>query len=342
MAKNFKDRVTENTSGLKSIEEMRAQRKEESKLAEGGNSVERKRPQTAVGAMGALAAAEHKLKELQSRADPKEIDVTHIRANPWQPRRVFDDESMEQLKNSIMEIGLIQPIVVRTHPDDKTQFELVVGERRLRAHEALGIKSISAWEVELTDEDMAVWALTENIAREDLSDYEISRSIDQLMLESPSRKQLAESLGISRAQLYRYISYSKLPELVLRTLEENPYVLGSNAAQALTKALDALGEEGLLALNLIWPDVVEGRLDQMKLANALAIQVSRNQKEDSEKPSFARKTTKLYQKGKVAGHIRRDANGLTIKIKTQGLSEQGEKTLREAVQLLYQTDEDSE
>lgn len=335
MATNFRDKVKANTANLQSVEEMRAQRQSQKDEQE-GKPTTRSRPQTAVGAMGALAAAESKLKELQARADPKELPVASIRPNPWQPRRTFDDEAMEQLKSSITELGLIQPIVVREHPKDAALFELIVGERRWRAHESLGLKHITAWVVELTDEDMAVWALTENMARADLSDYEISRSIEQSMEQFPSRKQLAESLGISRAQLYRYLAFSKLPALVLRTLDEHdPNILGSNGAQALQKVLTELGEEGLDALNVLWPQVVAGQLDQLKLPDAIRTHVRQTLRQ----PTVTQRVTRLYQKGKVAGHIKRDANALTIKIKTLGLSEENEKALRDAVQSLYHTDD---
>lgn len=336
MATNFRDKMTANTANLPSVEEMRARNNESKKGKKDDAERPRSRPQTAVGAMGALAAAESKLQEMQSRADPRKIAVAKITPNPWQPRRVFDDEAMENLKASIVEMGLIQPIVVREKPSAPGEFELIVGERRWRAHDSLGISDISSWVVELTDEDMAIWALSENLAREDLSDYEIAIAVSQTLEEVPSRKALAESLGVSRAQLYRYLSFMKLPPLVLETLDkDNPFLLGSNGAEALQRVLTELGDDGLNALTALWPDFVAGRIDQLKLPDAIRAHSNQRSRQPTEEKSVVR----LFQKGKVAGHMKRDANTLTIKIKISELTEDNEKVLRDAVQALYQTDD---
>ena len=169
------------------------------------------RPKTAVGMTAALQSAQLRIAELEAR-DSSMIPVDSIRPNPWQPRRVFDLEEIRSLSESIAELGLIQPVVVRKSVSSgDTFYELIAGERRLRAHKLLGQAQIKAVVIEAPDEDMAVLALAENVNREDLADYEVSLAIKRAEKEFPNRKRMAEALGISRADLYRYFAFNNIP-----------------------------------------------------------------------------------------------------------------------------------
>lgn len=329
MVTSFRNRAIENTLSLPSIEQMREEQRNRPAAKEN-----KTRPQTAVGTMGALAAAERRLKELESRSDPQLISVEQIAPNPWQPRRVFDEEALEGLQASILEIGLIQPIVLRRIHNESKQFEIVVGERRWRAHQLLGLEEIKGFVIDLSDEEMAVWSLSENMAREDLSDYEIFVSIDQVQEQFSSRKSLAESLGISRAQLYRYLAFKKLPEFVLETLHtENPFLLGSNAVSSLQYALEKTGDKGLEVLKKLWPDFVAGKINQQ----SLPILITQKAAEPGKEKKRTQTTTRLLQEGKVAGHIKRDDSSLTIKLKTDQLTSEHEKKLLDLIEEIYQT-----
>lgn len=329
MATNFRNRIIENTHSLPSVEQMRKEKKDLQ-----GNNETQPKPKTAVGTMGALAAAERRLKELESRADPLLVAVAQINPNPWQPRRIFDEEALDGLQASIIELGLIQPIVLRRLQKNANQFEIVVGERRWKAHQLLGLDEIKAFVVDLSDEEMAVWSLSENLAREDLSDYEVFLSINQAQEQFPSRKALAESLGISRTQLYRYLNFKKLPNFVLETLDkENPLLLGSNGVDALQKVLTETGEKGIEALRALWSDFVAGKINQLKLPELVKQRTLGPNKEKRE----VKAVTHLLQQGKVAGHIKRDSTSLTIKIKTEQLTNENEQKLLDLLEQIYQT-----
>ena len=131
-------------------------------------------PRTAPGMAGALAAAQQRIVELEKAGAPSEAPVADIVPNPWQPRQLFNEAKLTQLAESIREAGLVQPIVVRRAA---TGYQIVAGERRWRAHKMIGKDTIKVVIIEISDEEMAMLALVENVAREDLSDYEVARSI---------------------------------------------------------------------------------------------------------------------------------------------------------------------
>jgi ParB family transcriptional regulator, chromosome partitioning protein len=141
----------------------------------------------------------------QQQGDPTsgkilELDVTHIVPNPFQPRRVFDEESLEELANSIRMHGLMQPISVRENGEGS--YELVAGERRWRATCRTGASTISALLVEANDEVSAQLALIENIQREDLNPIERARGLAALVSTFDMTQQLiGERVGISRSSV---------------------------------------------------------------------------------------------------------------------------------------------
>ena len=107
-----------------------------------------------------------------------EIDITQIEANPNQPRREFDDESLRELADSITELGIIQPITLRKVGDEK--YQIIAGERRYRASILAQKSTIPAYILEASDENTMEMALTENIQREDLNAMEIALAYQQL------------------------------------------------------------------------------------------------------------------------------------------------------------------
>ncbi|HSH51894.1 MAG TPA: ParB/RepB/Spo0J family partition protein, partial [Bacteroidales bacterium] len=110
-----------------------------------------------------------------------EIDINKIEANPFQPRSKFDEESLNELADSIRQLGIIQPITVRKVDD--TKFQLITGERRYRAAQIAGLKKIPAYVRFADDQAMLEMALVENIQREDLDAIEIAISYQRLMEE---------------------------------------------------------------------------------------------------------------------------------------------------------------
>lgn len=121
------------------------------------------------------------------------IEIEKIKVNPFQPRKVFDQESLAELAQSIDTYGIIQPISVRPIDD---YYELVVGERRLRASKLLQLESIPAVIIEVNDGDSAVLALLENIQREDLNFLEVAEGYQSLLnIHGFTQTQLAEKIG---------------------------------------------------------------------------------------------------------------------------------------------------
>ena len=123
-----------------------------------------------------------------------EIAINLIKANPNQPRREFDPEALQELSDSIKEIGIIQPITLRKM-DDGT-YQIIAGERRFRASKIAGLDSIPAYIRTAKDEQVMEWALIENIQREDLDAIEIALAYQRLMDEySLTQERMSERVG---------------------------------------------------------------------------------------------------------------------------------------------------
>jgi len=160
----------------------------------------------------------------------REIPVEQISPNPRQPRQVFDEEEMAELVHSIKEIGLLQPIVVR--PTGPESYELIMGERRWRAHQKAGLRTISAVVRETTDEDLLRDALLENLHRSQLNPLEEAAGYQQLLEDfGCTQEELSEKIGRSRPQITNTIRLLKLPPAVQRRVAAG--VLSAGHARAL-------------------------------------------------------------------------------------------------------------
>jgi ParB family chromosome partitioning protein len=118
---------------------------------------------------------------LPQAAAVNEIAIRNIEANPWQPRSKFDEQALEELADSIKEIGIIQPVTVRLL--ENGNYQLITGERRFRAAKKLGLKKIPAYVRHAEDLNMLEMALVENIQREDLDSIEVAISYQRLIEE---------------------------------------------------------------------------------------------------------------------------------------------------------------
>ncbi len=176
-----------------------------------------------------------------------EIAVDSIVPNPKQPRTVFDEESLEELKISIEEVGFLQPIVVREIGPQK--YELVMGERRWRAAQALGRDVIPAIVRDTRDDAMLRDALLENIHRADLNPLEEAAAYQQLLDEfGATHEELARRIGRSRPQISNTIRLLNLPSAVQRRVAAG--VLSAGHARALL-SLEDLDQQETLAQRIV-------------------------------------------------------------------------------------------
>ena len=147
----------------------------------------------------------------------KYIPISTIRPNPYQPRRIFNRKSLEELSQSIREYGVIQPISVRATAEDK--YELIAGERRLRATEMAEILQIPALVVQYRDSESAIIALIENLQREDLNFIEESEGYYNLINDHNFTQQdLAKKIGKSQSTIANKLRLLKLPQEIKETL----------------------------------------------------------------------------------------------------------------------------
>jgi ParB family chromosome partitioning protein len=169
------------------------------------------------------------------------IDVTKIRPNPFQPRITFQDEQLDDLRLSIQEHGILQPLVVRP---TALGYELIAGERRLRASTALGLETVPAVVRHATDEEMQTLALVENVQRVDLNAMEKARALNAMMQNFGLTQQLvAKRVGKARTTIANLVRLLDLPEQIQGMVQEGQ--LSGAQARAL---LQADGRERRLAL----------------------------------------------------------------------------------------------
>ena len=171
-----------------------------------------------------------------------------IAPNPNQPRKYFEPDSMEELKESIIEYGLIQPITVRRAGG---QYELVAGERRFRAAQMAGLTEIPAIVVNADNDKSAILALLENLQREDLSFFEVAESYKSLIgKQGLTQTELAERVGKSQSSVANKIRLLRLPPLVKKLIRD--YDLSERHARALLMLTDE--EKQLEAVKAICRD----------------------------------------------------------------------------------------
>ncbi len=158
------------------------------------------------------------------RGEVQKIDINKIYANPNQPRKVFDKESLNELAESIRIHGLIQPIIVNEMPDGYT---IIAGERRYRACKLCGLKEIDAIVKNYTSKQVAEIAIIENLQREDLNPVEVAKGIKKLMDEyGLTQEKVSERLGKSRSAIANTLRILSLYPEVLELVEKGKISFG--------------------------------------------------------------------------------------------------------------------
>ena len=168
-----------------------------------------------------------------------EIEISKIFANPNQPRRDFNEEALQELAESIKELGVIQPITLRKMEDDT--YQIIAGERRFRASQLAGKTTIPAYILKADDEETMEMALIENIQREDLNALEVALAYQQLIEQhNLSQEQLSKRIGKGRATIANFLRLLKLPAAIQMALKEK--VIDMGHAKALL-SLDSHSEQ---------------------------------------------------------------------------------------------------
>ena len=166
------------------------------------------------------------IEEIQQGDDSRqsEIKLSEIRSNPYQPRKIFDDGKIEELAQSIREHGVFTPILVRRSVKG---YELIAGERRVRASKKAGLKTIPAIVMEFTEEQMMEISLLENIQREDLNAIEEAQAYQRLIDRlGYTQEKLAQRVGKSREHITNTMRLLRLPKSVQQLLIDNKLSMG--------------------------------------------------------------------------------------------------------------------
>jgi ParB family chromosome partitioning protein len=184
-----------------------------------------------------------------------EISIQRIRPNPFQPRKEFDAQALDELKNSILQNGIIQPITVRKAGD---VYELIAGERRFRAAKLANLESMPAYVREdVTDEEMLELAIIENVQREKLNPIELASGYQQLIdVCKLTQDEVAKRIGKDRTTITNIIRLLKLPPEIQDSLRREEITIGHG------RALVSL--PGVTSQIKVWHKVVDGDLSVRK------------------------------------------------------------------------------
>lgn len=189
----------------------------------------------------------------------RDIPVSDIRSNPFQPRKTFKTEELTELQESLKSNGLLQPITVRT-AQNGNGFELIAGERRLRAATALGWTTIPAVVKEFTDQEILTLALVENLQRSDLNPIEEAEGYEKLIREfGHTQQSVASMVGKDRSTVANVLRILQLPNPVRKFIEEGKLTAG--------QARPLLGLDGEARINTMAKLAVENSWSAREVEN---------------------------------------------------------------------------
>ena len=158
--------------------------------------------------------------ETKSEINIKKISISDLVSNKFQPRKLFDEQSLQDLTNSIKEQGIIQPIIVRKSNDDKSKYEIIAGERRWLAAQKAGLHEVPVVITEASDLKSLEFAIVENVQRNDLNAIEEARGYQRLIDEfSYDQEKVGKFIGKSRSHIANFLRLLGLPEEVLKLIE---------------------------------------------------------------------------------------------------------------------------
>jgi len=158
--------------------------------------------------------------ETKSEVNINKLLISDLVSNKFQPRKIFDEQTLEDLTNSIKERGIIQPIIVRKSADDKSKYEIIAGERRWLAAQKAGLHDVPVVIAEADDLKSLEFAIVENVQRNDLNAIEEARGYQRLIQEfSYDQEKVAQFIGKSRSHIANHLRLLELPREVLKLIE---------------------------------------------------------------------------------------------------------------------------
>lgn len=216
------------------------------------------------------------------------LKMKYIEANPFQPRDSFDEAALNELADSIKQQGIIQPLTVRKLGYDK--YQLISGERRLRAAKIAGLEEVPTYIRVANDEQMLEMALVENIQREDLNAIEVAMSYQRLMEECKlNKEQLGDVVGKNRTTVTNYLRLLKLPAEIQAAVQEEQLTMGQ------ARPLINLKEE-TMQIELLY-EIIEDNLSSRKIeARVKEINEGIKSQDSGKDNAKKKKTTELPER----------------------------------------------
>ena len=245
-----------------------------------------------------------KIEEKILTETPKEaivnVKISELRSNPYQPRQVFDEEALKELAASIKEHGVFQPIIIKKSIKG---YEIIAGERRVKASQMAGLEEIPAIVRDFTDEEMMEIALLENLQRENLNPMEESRAYKKLLETLQiTQEELAKKLGKSRSYITNMLGLQTLPENIQTMISNKQMTMGH--ARVLSK-LENVSQQEELAEKII--------------ADGMSVRELENLTQSSEKYERTHKIQKHTPKANEYQYLEEelcDKLGTKVKIKS--------------------------
>jgi ParB family chromosome partitioning protein len=165
--------------------------------------------------------------ETKAEININKVSISDLASNKFQPRKTFDEDSLQDLTNSIKERGIIQPIIVRKSSDDSSKYEIIAGERRWLAAQKAGLHEVPVVITDVDDLKSLEFAIVENVQRKDLNAIEEARGYQRLIKEfSYDQEKVAQFIGKSRSHIANFLRLLNLPEPVLKLVENQKLTLG--------------------------------------------------------------------------------------------------------------------
>lgn len=220
----------------------------------------------------------------------REVEVASVKPNPFQPRERFDPITLNELKQSIAENGMIQPVTVRAAGDG---YELIAGERRLRAVSELGHRYVPAYVLEVeSDQQMLEMALIENIQRENLNPIDEASGYQTLLTEcNLTQEDVAKRVGKDRSTITNFLRLLKLPEKVQKSLANDEITQGhARALLALENASEQI---------TVWKQILKKKLSVRQVENLTkkdkAVSVKNQKKTAQQQSPYIRQTEDKFR-----------------------------------------------